>query len=534
MRHQRHVQLLLVAILPVFVKALVPFSHTHRRNTQDASSSTLVLGQTTTSTDESSTTTTTKRLLVVDFDVLKRDLERCVSGTQARRVMEEQIVKPLAGGDENGRGALYGSVVIPPDASDRGISDGDLAIQTKIRNKKYGIFDLIDMNGDKDADRASASVLSVFLASTFSAIAINENLPGPEIIRFIFVWLLSFAPLAFVGYGIATPETLQAILVSIQRELFPAYRQRMIQHEAGHFLMAHLLGYPVEGYTTNAVKNAVAFYPLNDQDAGPARARMLGFDSPALGRRDEDDYFVPKEDVPFFSKDGRGGATVESMSVFRKDKNYTDNPFLKLPSQNQPQKSWPYRGFDHTTVDQLSVVSVAGVCSEVLAFGNAEGGVADFSQMRQFFASAEPELTEREIDNRIRYSVGFAMTQLRLHLGALDALAEVMKQGGSVAECVKAIETCSNISGDDGIFGDYDYRRRQEFKKRDIGIFEKLFLGEKNADTEETRLVEGKGGGGFVEKRKLINISGDDPLYIAGGIALLFFAWAANGGLSLH
>ena len=67
-------------------------------------------------------------------------------------------------------------------------------------------------------------------------------------------------------------------LVSIQRNVFPTYRQRMIQHEAAHFLMGHLLGLPIKGYATNAVKSAVEFYPLNDPEIGRDRVQSLGFD----------------------------------------------------------------------------------------------------------------------------------------------------------------------------------------------------------------------------------------------------------------
>lgn len=271
-----------------------------------------------------------------ELDVtLLRQIDQCGSGTAARRVMDRAM----------GEGSLYGSTSIPPGASERTISDGDLAIQTKIRNKKYGIFDLIDLNGDRDADRASAGVLGVFLASSFSAIAANQNLPGPEIVRFVVVWILSFTPLALVGYGIATPENLQALLVSIQRDLFPTYRRRMIQHEAGHFLLSHLLGFPIRGYSTNAVKNAVEFFPLNDPDVGKDRATQLGFDTRGswTTRDAADEYMPPADSVPFFSEEGRGGEAVETQSVFRNAKNYTDNPFLKLPSQMEPSKSWPYR-----------------------------------------------------------------------------------------------------------------------------------------------------------------------------------------------
>ena len=124
---------------------------------------------------------------------LLRNLDTCETGTSARRLLEKALFLDEAA--DTGERPLFGSIKITAGLSDKTISDGDLAIQTKVRNKKYGIFELIDTNGDRDADRIAAAVFGVFLASSLSAIAVNENLPGPEILRFTVVWLLSFAPL---------------------------------------------------------------------------------------------------------------------------------------------------------------------------------------------------------------------------------------------------------------------------------------------------------------------------------------------------
>ena len=476
----------------------------------------------------------------VSEELLDRSLRNCQSSRQARQVIKNAL--STKGGSDSDEQAcknprsqkvLFDSVSIPPGAAARGVSDGDLAIQARLVNSKYKLMELVELTGDRDADRASLAILCLTVGSSLSAIAVNQSLPGPEIIRFLIVWLLSFAPLIFVGYGIATPTKLQALLVSIQRELFPAYRQRMIQHEAGHFLMAHLLGLPIEGYRANAVKNAVQFFPLKDSNLGQDRAQLLGFDRPS-SRDDESitNWLEPDEESSFFGPGGRGAEIVERQSVFRNAKNYTDNPFLKLPSSSEPSEAWPFRGFDERTIDQLSVVSVAGVCAEILAFGNAEGGLADLSQLRQIFASAEEEMDEREVDNRIRFAMGYTISQLRLHLGALDALASVMGRDGSIAECVLAIEHCPNISGQDGIMGDYELRRREAFRIEKAGIFEKIFLGgEKSIDQKEDRMVTGKGGG---YRKEVFRLTGDDPLYLAGGLALAFALWASSGGLSLH
>lgn len=447
-------------------------------------------------------------------------LNQCKSGTEACNILNSAL---------NFEESLYNSLNILPGVSEKGISDADLAIQTKIRNNRYSILELIDLNGDKDADRSALALICIMAASMGSALVLNESLPGPEILRFLVVWILSFTPLGFVGVGLAMPQKLQTFLTSVQREIFPVYRKRMIQHEAGHFLMGHLLGLPVKNYSANAVKNAVEFYPLNDPQVGQTRATLLGFDKSRVGEDVILENPQRPNDAPYFSKEGRGGDVVEQQSVFRNAKNYTE--FLKLPARDEPRNAWPYRGFDYNTLDKLSVISTAGVCAEILAFGNAEGGYADFAQLRQLFNSAQTEMDEREMENRIRYALGYTMSQLRLHLGVLDALAEEMERGASVATCVKVIEDCENRSGNDGIMADYDKRRRERFRSENVGILEKMLLGGKNADTEETQLEVGIGGGG---KTGSFAITGDDPLYFAIGVAFLFFVWASTGGLSLH
>ena len=467
-------------------------------------------------------------LNVADLD---RTLKTCKSAREATRILDETL-KPNGGDSSDCR---YKSISIPAGASTRGISDGDLAIQTRLANKKYRIMDLIELSGDRDADRASLAAVCLTVASSGSAIVANQNLPGPEIIRFLVVWLLSFAPFVFAGYGIAAPEALQTALVALQRNLFPAYQARMRQHEAGHVLMAHLVGFPIAGYRANAVKNAVELYPLQDVSQGQDMARRLGFDAdrrPGAGTMQCPAAF---EDVPFFSDQGRGALLMEQQSVFREEKNYTDNPFLRLPSLEEPSNAWPYRGFDEATLDKLTVVALGGVCAEILAFGNAEGGLADISLLKQIYLSAETEMTEREMNNRIRFGLGFTMTHLRRHLGALDALADTMKQNpdGSISECIVAIESCENISGQDGIMGDYEFRRRQKFRTEGAGLIEKIFLGdaERTIDTVENRMVEGRGGG---YQKQVVRLTGDDPLYAALAVAVGFFVWASSGGLSLH
>lgn len=511
----------------------------------------------------------------IDIDILSQ-LESCPSRSRAEKI----LTRALSITSDGNTNRLYKSISIPPNASSRSISDAELALQTRTIQSKYKIYELIEQNGDRDVDRASLAVLCTFLAGATSAIFAEQtsdiylfgssSIHIPDILRFVIVWLLSFSPLILVGYGLALPENLSASLIAIQRAVFPSYRKRMIQHEAGHFLVGHLLGWPVKTYMVgNAVKNAVEFYPLSDADVGKDRAEALGFNvkrNAAEGEIAVESESI--EDRPFFSKEGRGGDALD-RSVFRDD---TSTTSWVLPAKDDPKSSWPFRGFDEETLDKLAVISVAGACAEILAYGNAEGGVADLVQLRAIYGAAASarhtraeeggqtlgafsddatkrrlaggndtkdksksrDVDAREMDNRTKFALGFAMVLLRSNLGVLDALAEVMEQGGSVSDCIVAIETCPNVSGAT-LKGDYDKIRRERFREEESGIgklIENTFLGgRKNIDAEDFSVVEGRGGG---DRKRSFELTGDDPFYAAIAVAFAFFAWASSGGLTLH
>jgi hypothetical protein len=128
----------------------------------------------TASTDEAPVKEDATRNTKDDVTALKA-LDRCTSATQAQRVLQDYFFATAAPRRNNDKVSssssppLYQSVQIPPGASTRPISDGDLAIQTRLVNKKYAILDLIDLSGNRDADRASLAVLTTFLSSTVAA-----------------------------------------------------------------------------------------------------------------------------------------------------------------------------------------------------------------------------------------------------------------------------------------------------------------------------------------------------------------------------
>ncbi|XP_074562124.1 uncharacterized protein LOC141818539, partial [Curcuma longa] len=159
------------------------------------------------------------------------------------------------------------------------------------------------------------------------------------------------------------------------------YHNRVIQHEAGHFLIAYLLGVLPKGYTLTSWEALIKENSLNVQ-AGTA--------------------FV---DFEFLEEINAGKLSAKMLNRF-------------------------------------SCIALAGVATEYLLFGYAEGGLADIDKLDKLLKSLG--FTQRKADSQVRWSVLNTVLLLRRHEKVRSQLAEAMALGKSVGSCIDIIESFIN------------------------------------------------------------------------------------------
>ena len=178
---------------------------------------------------------------------------------------------------ENGSADLFNSTRLV--GGDRRATVVELKVRTGIKGDVAAKVGLRGAGGGR-SDRLAAGLGGAVLFAMGGGILGSEYIPGPPWFRYLTVSLICFSPYVFLLLSLNLPKSTDWALAQVQRMLFPAYQQRLLYHEAGHFLVGYLLGLPVEGYTTNAATNAVNFWPLSDirLDRG-AVLRVLGVKS---------------------------------------------------------------------------------------------------------------------------------------------------------------------------------------------------------------------------------------------------------------
>lgn len=98
------------------------------------------------------------------------------------------------------------------------------------------------------------------------------------------------------------------------------------------------------------------------------------------------------------------------------------------------------------SIDQFTMVALAGVVSEFLRFGVAEGGLGDIRQLDALLRAVG--FSQRKADDEVRWAVISVADMLRRHRGVQGRLAEAMRRGESVGACIGVLEAAFAQSDD--------------------------------------------------------------------------------------
>lgn len=154
------------------------------------------------------------------------------------------------------------------------------------------------------------------------------------------------------------------------------HRQRVLHHEAGHFLVAYLLEIPITGYTLTAWE--------------AMRARQPGF----------------------------GGVTFETEALNRE---------LSQDSRQIP-----------LVVDRFCSVWMAGVAAEKLVYGDVEGGADDRTQIFTTLTALSRSGSEAKLKEN--FALLQATNLIKTNWDAYHQLVLAMQERKSVAECYQLIQ----------------------------------------------------------------------------------------------
>ncbi|KAG0577966.1 hypothetical protein KC19_5G195200 [Ceratodon purpureus] len=160
--------------------------------------------------------------------------------------------------------------------------------------------------------------------------------------------------------------------------LWPGYKRRMLVHEAGHVLVAYLLGCPVRGVVLDA-----------------REALLAGIA-------------------------GQAGTQ------------FWDESLAREVEQNR---------LTEASVDRYSIVLFAGIAAEGLVYGEAEGGESDENLYKGIISGLRPPWGPGRMSNHARWSVLQAFSMLKEHRKVHEAIVQELERNSSLATIVNTIET---------------------------------------------------------------------------------------------
>ncbi|CAN8275651.1 unnamed protein product [Cochlearia groenlandica] len=165
---------------------------------------------------------------------------------------------------------------------------------------------------------------------------------------------------------------------------WPPHKRRIVVHEAGHLLVAYLMGCPIRGVILD-----------------PVIAMQMGVQ-------------------------GQAGTQFWDQ---------------KMESEIAEGR------LSSSSFDRYSMVLFAGIAAEALVYGEAEGGENDENLFRSISVLLQPPLSVAQMSNQARWSVLQSYNLLKWHSKAHRAAVEALQVGSSLSIVIRRIEEAmsSNI-----------------------------------------------------------------------------------------
>ena len=183
-----------------------------------------------------------------------------------------------------------------------------------------------------------------------------------------------------------------AIFETFSRWLMPGLSNKILRHEAGHFLIAYLIGCPVEGCVLSS--------------------------------------WAALQDARF------GGSQRNSLSA---GTSFFDPDLSEQVNGKKP--------LSRDSIDRFTMVVMAGISAEAINFGQADGGAGDEMSLITFLGSIRPRSgsatpwTTDGIRNQARWGALQAVLMLKEYKASYEALVDALERGGGLGECIYAIES---------------------------------------------------------------------------------------------
>lgn len=190
----------------------------------------------------------------------------------------------------------------------------------------------------------------------------------------------------------------------------PERRERILRHEAGHFLLAHLFEIPITGYALDAWEALTQGYP---GDGG------VRFDLESSFQQSLEPQTQPQTQP---QQEPQTQSQTQPIAV--------DDMRSETSAAATISRRW---------VDRAAMVLMAGIAAEELCYERAIGGDNDRAQLQSMLRGLK--FSPQDMRQRERWAIVQAKATLERSRDAYEALVVAMNDRASVAECQQVIAT---------------------------------------------------------------------------------------------